>query len=268
MFIRRTVLFLSLLLAVPVFANLVQPLQSGNTILIPVAGSTPGGFGTYFRSEIHIINFLNEPQPVELYWLPSDGSGQNIPPVRVTIPALTGIASDDFVFDIMKREGLGSILIIPMTPAGTLSTNARLQATSRIWTRTPGSDGTVSQTFPSIPTAGVNSSTLQLIPSTMRINSQYRLNVGIINFSVFPQRYTVTYSTGSGASRVDEDHEVDVPALGMRHLNFDTRRQGVVQVSIRNDTGSSSSPSWIAYASNVDNITGDAWSFLSFNAPQ
>lgn len=273
----KCILVLSLLLAFPLFAqryervvphNLVQPLDyTTGSLLIPVVGSVAGGFGTHFRSEVHIINYSTVDQRLELRWIPQDVSGLNETPVVITLPPFTGLASEDFVQEIMQRSGLGSLLISPVDANGTASPNARLSATSRIWTRTPNSEGTVSQTFPSIPISGINASTRQIIPATLRKGFQYRFNVGLINLSGQPQRVTVTVSTVPVSDNIRQEFVVDMPPLSLRHISLPTDLQGRLQLFFFNELGSAATPLWVSYASNIDNITGDAWSFLGVNQP-
>ena len=55
-------------------AGVVQPLTSAPQLLIPAAGSTPGANGTFFRSNIAIVNLASHDQIVQLRWLPQGGS--------------------------------------------------------------------------------------------------------------------------------------------------------------------------------------------------
>jgi hypothetical protein len=248
--------------------NVVRPLSSANAVLIPVAGSVPGGFGTFFRSEITIINFAPETQLVELRWLPGAGEGGAAEQaLRISIPAASGLSSDDFVVDVMRRTGIGAITVTAINADGSLAELGMLQVTSRIYTKMPGSEGTVSQTFPSVPLSVIAAADRQLFPSTMRLGGQYRMNVGVVNLSTAPQSYLVTIATGVGSARVSEQFTVDVPARALRQVNLPTTLQGNAQVAIENVTAVGRSGSWLSYTSNVDNISGDAWSFLGFNQP-
>lgn len=280
---KRTYLFLfSLLLAAPLFGierfpvesnNLVRPLSATNALLIPAAGSVPGGFGTYFRSEIFIVNYASVEQLIELRWLPGDGtSGTSQQAVRMTLPRLTGMTSDDFVVDVLRRTGIGAITVTALTADGSaVSPNGLLHATSRIYTRMPNSEGTVSQTFPSIPLADTVSAERQLIPSTMRFGGQYRMNAGVVNLSSAPQTYLVTVSIFTTPGPTIEQFHMEVPAFASRQMNLTPNAvPGRAQLAIENVTTTSRSSNWQSYASNVDNISGDAWSFLGFTqaAPQ
>src|SRR5206468_8644999 len=64
--IMRTLACLSLLLiAVAAPAAVVQPLGTSNSVLIPAAGSTAGVNGTFFRSDITIVNLADRKSVVQ-----------------------------------------------------------------------------------------------------------------------------------------------------------------------------------------------------------
>jgi hypothetical protein len=277
---KRTFLFLLVfLVAVPLFGidrfpvesnNLVRPLSATNALLIPVAGSVAGGFGTFFRSEIFIVNYGATEQLMELRWLPGDGtSGATQQAIRVSLPPLTGMSSDDFVVDVMHRTGIGAITVTAISSDGAVSPNGLLHATSRIYTRMPNSEGTVSQTFPSIPLSVVVSADRQLIPGTMRYGGQYRMNAGVVNLSNAPQTYLITTRVFTTPGPVTEQVQMEVPALAMRQMSLSPAAvAGRAQLAIENVTAVSRTANWQGFASNVDNISGDAWSFLGFIQPQ
>src|SRR6266496_1704099 len=75
--------------------DVVIPLRGGNQLLVPVAGSTPGVNGTFFRSDLTIMNLANHDETVTLEWLPQ--AGGNATTTIITIPKQSGIRSPDFV---------------------------------------------------------------------------------------------------------------------------------------------------------------------------
>src|SRR5438477_9481615 len=111
-----------LLAATPAFAEVVQPVGAAPQILIPGAGSAAGANGTFFRSDITIVNLRNSDQNVLLQWLPQPGGTGTA--VVITIRAFSGIRSADFVRDYLNQSGLGAIIvtcilqpILPQPPA-------------------------------------------------------------------------------------------------------------------------------------------------------
>lgn len=243
--------------ALPVETNdLIVPLAASSRILIPAAGDVDGAFGTHFRSDIDLINLRNASQMVQLRWLPQANSGSSI--VRtITLPAQSGVSSENFVGEILQISGLGSIDIQGVTSEGGPDTGALLYASARIWTPNPNG-GTMSQTFPAIaqPTTAVTTKTI----FGLRRTAQYRLNVGVVNPSVTTQRFRIT--TYVFANPTDQStFEIELPALSMQQVNIPGTSTGNVQILIENTTGGAGS--WHAWGSSVDNTSGDAWSQMA-----
>jgi len=153
---KRLLLIAALLVSTSSFATVVQPVGAASQVLIPAAGSTAGANGTFFRSDISIINLTTHDQNVVLQWLPQAGSGGSNSSAIVTIPAFTGVRSSDFVSDFLHQTGLGSIIVTGATTGGGIDSTARLYVSSRIWSPQPGTSGTVSQSFPAIPLSTIN----------------------------------------------------------------------------------------------------------------
>lgn len=245
--------------------NLVIPQGGTPQLLIPAAGSVQGANGTFFRSDITLVNYTTHDQHVQLRWLPQGVTGNGIPVRDITIPALSGIVSEDFAASVLGQTGLGAILITGVTADGLGDSTARLFATSRIWSNQPGvSNGTVSQSFPSLPTTAINSAT-QLSLLGLRRDDRYRLNVGIVNLdSANEQRYQIVVA-GSGSAAevtfvtVPPRSIVQTPIVGGPLVNL--------QVNVSNVSTPIRTATWVAYGSSVDNTTGDAWSEIGFTAP-
>jgi hypothetical protein len=248
---------------VPERNDLIVPQTAAWRILIPVAGDAAGANGTHFRSDIDLINLRAVSQNLQLRWLPQ-GTGSSS--VRtITLPAQSGVSSENFVGDILQRTGLGAIEILGVTAEGATDNGAQLHATARIWTPEPDNnngiddEGTMSQTFPSIilPSQSVTAKTI----FGLRRSAQYRLNVGLSNPTSATLRFRVT--TYVFSSPIEQSSfEIDIPAQSMNQVNVPGTASGNVQVLVENLTGST--PDWQAWASSIDNESGDAWSQMAF----
>ena len=119
---KPLVVAVTLLVATASFAGVVQPLGAASQVLIPAAGSTPGANGTFFKSDISIINLATRDQTISLQWLSQAGTTIN---TLIIIPARTGIRSADFVHDYFNQTGLGAIIISGVTSGGGPDTAAR-----------------------------------------------------------------------------------------------------------------------------------------------
>lgn len=266
---RYQPLLLSLLLATSALAQPVQPddliiPQTGaNRLIIPVAGSVAGGAGTFFRSDINVINFRNADQRVEMHWLPQGASGDSVADRTISVGARSGFSSEDFVTNILGTSGLGAIEIVAVTSSGEVDPNGLLHATARIWTPVPESgEGTMSQTFPALILTASNVQTKWIFG--VRRDPRYRLNVGITNNSTVAQRFRITTigsQTGGG-----ETTELDVAARSMQQINLPGTANGTFQIVVQNISVTTVVTTWQTWASSVDNVTGDAWSQVGFPA--
>lgn len=249
------------LFAVASHASLVTLPSGSSEILIPVAGAAAGANGTFFRSDINVVNFSSSARRVQLFWLPQGASGSSIAPIEIDVAAASGFSSEDFVTTIMGQTGLGAILIRGVTSNGAFDPTAQLYATARIWT--PGAGGTVSQSFFTIATPQQAASSRKWIFGVRR-DSRYRMNAGIANASDLAQRFRITTIAGGAPADVVE---VDLLPMSMQQLAVTGAATGSFQVVVENITAGTRTNSWQAWASSIDNVTGDAWSMMAFPAP-
>jgi hypothetical protein len=264
---RTPVLLLTLFLALTSFAqqadDLIVPRAAAPQIIIPVTGNAAGANGTYFRTEINIINLRNADQRVALFWLPQGVAGSATPVRTVDFTPTSGFASEDFVGEILQRTGLGAIHFMAVNADGTPDPNGLLHVTSRIWTPRPdGGEGTMSQTFPAIVRGEASPSIVKAIFGQRR-SSQYRLNVGVMNPASTTQRFRITaHITGTGTDT--QTTEIDVLPRSIQQITVGGTSSGTTQVLIENVTGTAGE--WHGWASSVDNQSGDAWSQLAFSS--
>lgn len=249
----------SLVFTVAVEAGgLSTPRAHSNRILIPAAISADGANDTTFRSDIRITNQRDRPQRVQLDWLPRDGAPNPAVVTLVEILPHQTLASDDFVHEVMNRGGLGAILVNGIDEAGAVDPDARLHATVRVWTPQPGSEGTSSQSFSPIPLSDVVNDELFILGH--RRNEQYRTNVGIVNLDSGAHTFLVTVS-GETPTLLAEEYRVTVPGFAMVQFPVTGAQQNQLRVDIEEDIvpGGPRLTLWTAYASSVDNVTGDGW---------
>ena len=243
--------------------GVVLPLGAAPRLLIPVAGSTPGANGTFFRSDIAIINFAGVNQTVKLDWVPQSGATASTS--TITIGFHSGIRSADFVAQYLNQSGLGSILVTGVQSDGvTLDLNAQLYVTMRVWTPQPGTSGTTSQSLPAIPTSAVNTQIAALFAVGGADNpANYRVNVGIVNLDpVNAQTFQIAQPTQLGPPV--PPIQVTIAPMSMQQVGIGSGLSPTQEVLIQNVTATAmKSNTWIAYGSTIDNVTGDAWSELA-----
>jgi hypothetical protein len=246
-------------------ADLIVPQTASSRILIPAAGSAGGQNGTFFRSDIQVLNFRTSSQRLLLYWLPQGSSGAGIAPRSIELPAGSGFFSDDFVRTVMLQEGVGAIELVGVTSDGQFDPNAQLYVTSRIWTPRPdGVAGTMSQTFPAIVMPGSTARVKSVFG--IRRTNQYRLNVGVTNPSQTTHHYRITARLNTGTSTENAQIEIDVQPRSVEQRNMTLTSEGVAQVLIE-DLTAGTTTDWQGWASSIDNESGDAWSHVAFPLP-
>jgi len=229
-------------------------------LLIPAAGAQQGGGNTFFRSDISLINYRSVDQRVRLQWLPEDTTGVGMAPMDITISAASGIASEDFVTNVMQRTGLGAILVTGIDAGGSPDPSALLVASSRIWTPENGSSGTESQSLPSIATTDISSGIVSILGT--RRDARYRMNVGIVNLATTTQTFQVTVAGSFGS----QTQQQTVPAMAMTLFGVTGSPSTTpLQIQVVNVGAPPRSANWVTYASSIDNVTGDAWTTLGFN---
>ena len=244
--------------------DLIIPMSGAPHILIPAAGDVSGANGTHFRSDISIINLRNTTQRVQLYWLPQGSSGVAIAPVIITLNPQSGFVSENFAANVMNQSGLGSIEVAGVRQDNTFDSAALLHVTARIWTPRPdGAAGTMSQTFPAIVLSSTEASVKAIFG--MRQGPQYRLNAGISNPTESPRRFrvTVVVSPSGGGTPVQTQFDVDVAAQSMEQRSVAGTTEGLAQFLIEDITQPAVVGPWHAWASSVDNQSGDAWSQMA-----
>lgn len=258
---RRLSLFICLVcITFAAEAQLVVPQGGAPTILIPAAGSVQGGNGTFFRSDLTVLNYRNSTQDVQFQWLPQGSSGSAVAPFTVTMGAMTGVTSEDFVASILHQTGLGAILITGVTSTGAPDSSAHLMATSRIWTPQANTTaGTNSQQFDGIPLTAIGNGTLTIVGQ--RRDDRYRTNVGIVNLDSQQQTFRIDLQSSVGT----ESQTVVVPAMSLSQVSL-PGPNSTLPLQILVTSTSSTSANFMAYGSSVDNVTGDAWSSLGFSA--
>jgi hypothetical protein len=231
-------------------------MASAPELLIPAAGSTPGVNGTFFKSDITLGNFADRAQAVRLTWLPQGATATYS--TTITLGARSFIRSSDFVHDYLGQSGLGAILVTGVNGFGADAT-ASLYVASRIWSPQPGTSGTTSQSLPAIPTSTINTTDAALF--SLGGEGSFRINVGFVNLDpVNEQTLNIVFTQSPLPFAIP----VKVPPMSMQQASLGSTMFFSPEILITNGTDvATRSNLWIAYASTVDNVTGDAWSMLA-----
>ena len=257
----RKLFAVALLIASTASAGVVLPQTSASQLLIPAAGSVQGANGTFFRSDITLVNLATHDQNIILRWLPQGASATST--VLIHLAAQRALRSSDFVREILAQQGLGAILVTAVTGDGTTTdSTGALYVQSRIWTPQPGTTGTTSQSLPAVPVGAVTTQIAALFATGGADNPpNYRSNVGIVNLDpINAQTFLVLLPNANGAT---VNAQVTVQPNSMAQVSVGNGLSPTQQILIQNVTTVGRTNSWLAYGSTIDDVTGDAWSELA-----
>jgi hypothetical protein len=234
--------------------NVIEYETADTAFLIPAAASAAGSNGTFFKSDLTLGNFNNTTQNIGVGWLVTGKDNTNAPLTFFTIPANSIVTLNDFVGTTLKTSGLGALLFIAYDATGqNTDDQAFIDGFSRIWTPQPGSAGTVSQSFPSVSLLD-SSDNFTAFALGLRQDASFRTNVGVVNLDTAPHTWTVASLNNTGKS-----FTITVPPFSLAQTGVPADFGGTGgNLSITFDVPDTNI-FWSAYASSVDNVTGDGW---------
>ncbi len=222
-----------------------------NAILIQGAGSLPGANGTFFKSDVMLINYNNVAQNIAVAWFAEGADNTNAPLQFFTLNPQSVIALDDFVGQTLGKQGLGAVAIYGVDSSHNFDGTAYIDATSRIWTPLPGGSGTTSLQLPAVTYIDL----LGIAPGYafgMKQTTGFHANVGIINLDTNPHTWTVSVNGQNGTS----SFTVTVQPSSLQQAPLPGGDFGDLWVSLVPDVDGTY---WSAYGVSEDNVTGDGW---------
>ena len=243
---RSHALIPALLLALaPVGPAAAQFLSPGTTI--PVVANLPGNEGTFWRSDVTITNVGQAETSVVLELFPEIKNGtptfERPDPLQLDLPAGQQIVLSNVVqtrFGLQNVKGALRIYSTDGTP---------LLIGSRTWT--PGGGGSYGQGVTGLLVAN------QAWVGGLEEDGFYRTNIGI--FWPWDQSVTFPIRIHAADGAVVRESQVTFQEAGLRQLSLDSALgvsslpSGWAEIIAGEDT-----LGFYAYASRVDQITGDA----------
>ena len=227
--------------------------STSSSFIFAAAGSVQGAGGTFFRSDVTLINHRNTAQRIGVGFMKQGVDNSNAPIYTDTLPANAPVVYTDFIGEGLGESGLGAVLIFGADSGGNPDPNALLDGNSRIWTPQPGSAGTVSQGFPSVAFQDSVGSA-PAYAAGLRHDPGFRTNAGIVNLDSVAHTWEVDVNGVTGLRRT---FSITVPPLSLMQQVVPSGDYGDVILGFQ--TTATGAP-WSAYAASVDNITGDSWS--------
>lgn len=241
--------------------------QAQSATVIPIAGSAAGANGTFFRSDVSLLNFRNQAQTVVVAWLEQGKDGTNAPSFRVTVPSTsldpsTGrMTATPAIPDFVGRlglSGIGSLLLISTDANGNADSQGAISAFTRVWTPQPGSQGTMSQSESSVGLRDMGAT--QSVAAGLRSDAGFRANVGVVNLDTQAADFTI----GARGERAASSLSLHVLPLSMMQVPVPSGDYGAVAAGF---VSTRSGIRWTAYGSSVDQITGGGWISPAVSAP-
>jgi len=217
-----------------------------STTVIPAVAHVGGAQGTAWVTDVVFHNPGSEPVTIYAFFMESDTDSSNTEPVRITVPADQSYLFDDVVQTFFgATRSTGAILIGADRP---------LMVSSRTYNNS--AEGTYGQYIAGLElndalTAGESATVIQLSAGS------FRSNLGVANTSDEPIKVVAEIYSGTG-QRLDT-RNLQVPPWS--HLQINGVFAGAGTSNLADGYAvlrcSTSNALWFAYASVVDNRSGD-----------
>ena len=225
-----------------------------SSLIIPVAGSAEGAFGTFWRTDLSVINYRDVEQPILIAYSSSGTFFYGFELyAHVVLPAHSTTTYEDVVSTLFQKNGLGVIYINP-TDDIYFDPAADLDATYRIWTDQPGKTGTMSQASSALHALELPTGTQTRVITGARQDANFRCNVGVALNAYGSRSFRITASSASGSVTTtllvqgDNMAQVALPPGNLGYMTVTVEPLDVADSEV-----------WTAYASSIDNVSGDAW---------
>jgi hypothetical protein len=223
-------------------------------LVIPISGSAEGALGTFWRTDLNVRNLRDVEQRVTMSFnrAESFSYGPDVD-TDVILPPNSTTTFPDVVAALFHESGLGVIYINPDF-YDNYDPGAQLAATYRSWTKQPGGTGTSSQSASALDMFALSTGVEARVAIGIRHDADFRCNVGINNIDYYyPRTFRVTASSPAGSVTTT----VNVLGYSVTQVALPPANLGYVTVTIEPIDGVYGR--WTAYATSIDNTSGDSW---------
>jgi hypothetical protein len=223
-------------------------------LVIPIAGSVAGELGTYWRTDLNLINHRNTPQRLTIAFNDADwftyGPDTSL---EVVVPPLSTTTYVDVVESLLRVRGMGVIYINTGFDGSPVDANADIDATYRIWTKQPGGMGTSSQSSVALDLSALTASHEARTIIGLRQDADFRCSVGVVNIGYYGRAFRVTATSPSGSVTTT----FTVPGYSVTQMPLPYANLGYMTIVVEPLDGVN--VTWATFASSVDNYSGDSW---------
>jgi PKD repeat protein len=221
------------------------PIEDAGTFqwVVPAAAHSPGAQGTNWVSDVAVHNPSSQAIAVNLYFMGRGRDNSGITGERIELPGEATVGLHDIVLDLFGSSNTSGAILVGA------------ESTVRVASRTYNDDasGTYGQFIPGLPARDSVGSGRQVFLIQLTRSSVFRTNVGWVNLGSSELDLSIRLVGADGVAI--GDHQASVPPYGYGQAN------DILPINIDDAMAviSTSSPdaSFFAYASVVDNHTGD-----------
>jgi len=213
-------------------------------LAIPAVAHAAGAASSLWRSDLRIFNPADRALPVTLTYYAANNANASPATRTMSIGGRQLLALDDVVLSTFGIDnGTGAVRI---------RADQNLLATSRTYNQSP--TGTFGQDIPAISTAGALAANATSVYSGLS-DSGYRTNVGFFNLTASAIDLTLTLKGADGAAIASKPFHLDGNTMTQLNVFSFLGAAGVPIASLT--ISGSGTGSYLAYASVVDNASGD-----------
>lgn len=223
------------------------PLEAAEK-LIPAAARAFGANGTFFRSDVHLVNLSSELATVDLTWLPTATDNS----AAATIPLIIAPRASIEIADVLGSlfgvsDGIGALR---------LSSSSAFVASSRTYTPSDDCPGTFGQFIPAVDAERAAArSVIAAVQIPASLSSGARTNIGLVNPAAASVEVRLHLRSGNGA--LAGTTTLTVPPFGHLQRSAAELFPSASQATSAFVEVDGSGP-LLAYASVIDNQSGDS----------
>lgn len=235
-------------------ANTIRPTdqEPGPALLIPAAANLPGLHGTRWRTELEFKAVGQEAALVSIALLERDRENPNPRTATVSLNAGQAMRFENALDDLFSFEGAAALRLTPLS--------GEILATSRTFTGQI-SAGTFGQYVPAIPLSeatefGESSELIQLSGSSGATG--FRTNIGLVNTTTGSMEVNIEVFAADGSFL----GAIPVTLRALEYRQLGQVLTGIINLEVGDAWArlrtSTPGGAFLAYASVVDNASGDA----------